>query len=112
MFRILLVGFGLSLAIGIAACSESSSGPTGNVEIVASEDGTVEVIAQGRTLFALAATGPVARNFTEDVRGIGTLVYFREPGEQVHSLSVRSVSNEGASARVEYEPRTDLTRRR
>lgn len=102
MFRILLVGFGLSLAMGVAACSESSSGSTGNVQIVASEDGTVEVIAQGQTLFALAATGPIARNFTEDVRGIGTLWYWREPGEDVYSLSVRSVSNEGARARVEY----------
>ena len=76
MFRFLLVGFGLSLAMGIAACSESSSGSAGTVQIVASEDGTVEVIAQGRTLFALAATGPVARNFTEDVRGIGATRVF------------------------------------
>ena len=29
------------------------------------DDGTVEVIAAGKVLFALAATGPVARNFSE-----------------------------------------------
>ena len=63
MTRIWLTGSVLALALGIAGCSESASesAPGSSVQIVASDDGTVEVIAGGRVLFALAPTGPVAR---------------------------------------------------
>ena len=96
-----LMGFGTLLAMGIAGCTESSSGSPGNVQIVASEDGTVEVIVRDEVLFALAAMGPVARNFIERPVGIGTITFERGP-EVIDPLSVRSVVNEGPSAQVEY----------
>jgi len=101
MVRIWIIGFGLSLAMGVAGCSEGSSGAGRNVEIVAGEDGTVEVIAGGEVLFALAGTGPVARNFMERPVGIGTL-FFERSEEVSDALSVTSVVNEGRSASVEY----------
>ncbi len=101
MVRIWLIGFGISLTMGVVGCSENSSGSVGNVQIVASEDGTVEVIVQDKVLFALAATGPVARNFTERPVGVGT-VSFERSQEVSERLSVRSVVNEGSGARVEY----------
>lgn len=70
MERTLLLGLGLALAMN-AGCSKSSS-DLGEAQIVAGDDGAVEVIVRGKTLFALAATGPVARNFTERAVGIGT----------------------------------------
>ena len=63
----------LGFVVGIYGCSSSSSSdPTaGQVQIVGLEDGTVEVSVQGRTIFAMAGTGPVARTFTEDFFGAG-----------------------------------------
>ncbi len=101
MVRIGVVGLGLAAAMGVAACSESSSGSTGNVQIVASEDGTVEVIVGDKVLFALAPTGPVARNFTERAVGVGAITFERGM-ETTDPLAVKAVSNEGSSARVEY----------
>jgi len=101
MVRIWLVGFGLLLAVGVAACTQSSSSSGVNVQIVAGEDGTVEVIAQGEVLFALAGTGPVARNFTETPVGIGTISFERSE-EVADPLRVQSVVNEGQSASVVY----------
>lgn len=101
MARIGLVALGLVSAMGVAACSKSSSGSGGSAQIVASEDGTVEVIVDDEVLFALAPTGPVARNFTERAVGIGTISFERSE-EVVDPLSVQAVVNEGSSARVEY----------
>ncbi len=104
MVRFWLIGFGLVLAMGIAGCSESSPGSSdlaGNVQIVASEDGTVEVIVRDEVLFALAGTGPVARNFMERPVGIGAISFERDQ-EVSDPLSVRSIVNEGSSAQVEY----------
>ena len=56
MVRIWLIGS--LLALGVAGCGgggDSEDGPTDGVRIVAADDGTVEVIVDGRTLFALAA---------------------------------------------------------
>ncbi len=101
MVRSWLIGFGLLLAVGLASCSESSSSSGGNVEIVAADDGTVEVVVGGEVLFALAATGPIARNFVERPVGIGA-ISFERTGEVTDPLSVLSVANEGPSATVEY----------
>jgi len=98
MVRIWLIGFGLLLATTVAGCESTP----GNVQVVASEDGTVEVIVGGEPLFALAATGPIARNFNEQpVDGAG-IISFQRTQEVSDPLIVQSVSNEGASARIEY----------
>lgn len=99
MERTLLLGLGLALAMN-AGCSKSSS-DLGEAQIVAGDDGAVEVIVRGKTLFALAATGPVARNFTERAVGIGTIAFERAQ-EVTDPLAVQSVVNEGSSARVQY----------
>lgn len=101
MARLWLVGFGFLLMMALAACSNSSESSSGNVQIVAADDGSVEIIAGGRAIFALAAKGPVARNFTERVVGVGAIV-FERIGETADPLSVRAVVNEGSRARVEY----------
>jgi alpha-glucosidase len=101
MVRIWLIGVGLLLVMGIAACSESSPASGGNVQIVASDDGAVEVIVDGEALFALAATGPVARNFFEQWSGLG-VISFERFQEVADPLSVRAVANGGSSVRVEY----------
>ena len=84
--------------MGIAGCTESSSGGPENVRIVASDDGTVEVIVQRPgPQFALAATGPVARNFTEQVRGDRNrdpLDMCAIPERSRHALSVSAVGGE------------------
>jgi alpha-glucosidase len=99
MERILLLGLGLALAMN-AGCGTSSS-DSGDAQIVAGDDGAVEVIVRGKTLFALAATGPVVRNFTERAVGIGTIAFERAQ-EVTDPLAVQSVVNEGSSARVQY----------
>ena len=101
MVRSWLVGCGLLLAVGLASCSESSSSSGGNVQIVAAADGTVEVVVGGEALFALAATGPVARNFIERPVGIGA-ISFERTGEVTDPLSVLSVANDGTKASVQY----------
>ena len=101
MVRIWLVALGLVCAAATAACSETSSSADGNVEIVASEDGSVEVIVGGKSTFALAPTGPVARTFNERAVGVGT-IGFERSSEIADPLTVRSVSNEGTAARIEY----------
>lgn len=101
MMRFWLVGFGFLFAMGVASCSSSSGSSGGNVRIVAGDDGSVEVIVGGKTTFALAATGPVARNFMERVVGVGAITFERIT-ESADPLSVRSVVNEGSSASVEY----------
>jgi alpha-glucosidase len=101
MVRVWLISFVLLLAAGLASCSESSSNSGGNVQIVAADDGTVEVVVGDRILFALAATGPIARNFTERPVGIGA-ISFERTAELPDALLVRSVANEGPRAAVEY----------
>lgn len=91
----------------LLGCSRGSSG-SGDARIVASEDGTVEVVVGDRVLFATAATGPVARNFRERPVGVGT-VTFERTLETSDPLSVRSVTNRGTSVVVEYA-NTDGTR--
>ncbi|MGB9340371.1 MAG: hypothetical protein WCB63_14070 [Polyangiales bacterium] len=77
MARLWLIGVGSLWMMALAACSSSSESSSGNVQIVAADDGSVEVIAGGRAIFALAAEGPVARNFTERVVGVGAIVFER-----------------------------------
>lgn len=101
MVRYWLIGFALVLAVGVAACSESDPGAARSVQIVASEDGSVEVVVGGEALFALAPTGPVARTFNERVVGVGT-IWFERSQERTDPLIVQSVVNEGSRARVEY----------
>lgn len=101
MVRFWLIGCGLLLAAILGACSTNSGSDVGNAQIVAADDGTVEVIAAGETIFALASVGPVARNFTERVVGVGA-IKFERLSERSDPLSVRSVTNQGARARVEY----------
>ncbi|UCH29720.1 MAG: hypothetical protein JSV06_01475 [Myxococcales bacterium] len=105
MVRNWLVCSGL-LAVCLTGCSSSSSSssPGGDVRIVASEDGTVEVVVGGKTLFALAATGPVARTFTDrwSYQGAGLVLFRDRVDERRDPLSVQSVSDDGQSARVEY----------
>jgi alpha-glucosidase len=101
MVRIWLVALGLGCVAATAACSENSSTSGGNVEIVAGEDGSVEVIVGGTSTFALAPTGPVVRTFSERAVGVGT-IGFERSSEMTDPLTVRSVSNEGTGARVEY----------
>jgi alpha-glucosidase len=93
------------LAVGTSGCSSSSDSTpnSGDVRIVALEDGTVEVTAQGRTIFALAGTGPVARTFEETFFGAGVIDFVRDLDTEVeYPLSVDSVTNEGTSVTVEY----------
>jgi alpha-glucosidase len=100
MKRIATIGLGLAAAIASGGCSEGSS-DTGDARVVATEDGTVEVVVGERTLFALAPTGPVARNFDEEPVGIGVITFERS-NEGADALSVQSVSTEGAGVRIEY----------
>jgi alpha-glucosidase len=75
----------------------------GGVRIVALDDGTVEVTAQGRTIFALAGTGPIARTFEETFFGAGVIDFVRDLDTEVeYPLAVDSVTNEGTSVTVEY----------
>jgi alpha-glucosidase len=104
MARIGRIGFGLVLAIAVGGCSESpSESPSGSddVQIVATDDGEVEVVVGERVLFALAPTGPIARNFDEEPVGIGAITFERS-NEVADSLSVQSVTAEGSGIRVEY----------
>ena len=92
------------LVLALAGCSQPSSPSVpggGAVQIIADEDGTVEVVVGGRILFALAPTGPVARTFSERAGGIGTISFERSQ-EVTDPLSVQAVENRGASATVEY----------
>jgi len=101
MGRLWLVSLGclLAFAVGCSGDGGSASSP-GDVEIVASEDGTVEVIVDGRVLFALAPGGPVARNFNETFSGQPE--QFERTEEVIDPLSVRSVTNDESGATVEY----------
>ena len=100
MVRVWLRGVGFLVAMGVAGCGESaSSSGSGSVQIVASDDGTVEVIAAGKVLFALAPTGPVARNFSERAVGVGT-ISFERSGEVTDPLSVERVSYVGPARNV------------
>ncbi|MDH4282011.1 MAG: hypothetical protein OEV36_05125, partial [Myxococcales bacterium] len=101
MVRNGFLGFGILMAACATGGSESSAPPGANTQIVASPDGTVEVLVSGEAQFALASTGPVARNFNERVVGVGT-VSFERSLEVTDPLSVRSVTNKGTSATVEY----------
>jgi len=99
---------GSVLALGVAGCSGASgseAGPTDGVQIIASNDGTVEVIVDGRTLFALAGTGPVARTFIDSAGNIGTKV-IRRTNEKTDPLTVRAVANGGTTASVSYRSET------
>jgi len=100
MMRFWLVGFGFLLVTVVASCSNSESSG-GNVRIVAADDGAVEVIVGGKRIFALAATGPVARNFIDTPEGIGALTITRT-AEVTDPLSVRSIENRGVGATVTY----------
>ncbi|KPK16309.1 MAG: hypothetical protein AMJ62_06350 [Myxococcales bacterium SG8_38] len=100
MLRLRLVGFGLVVVLASGGCSSSGSGSIARV--VGADDGTVEVVVDERVLFALAPTGPVARNFSERPVGVGT-ISFERTDEVVDPLSVQSVVTEGAGVRVEYE---------
>lgn len=101
MVRIALGVVAAVLVLAVGGCGDSSSEDPENVQIVASEDGSVEVIVDGEKSFALAPTGPIARNFTERATGIGAVEFLRA-GEVAESLEIESVSNDGSSARVEY----------
>jgi alpha-glucosidase len=106
MPRYWLIGLRVALALGVAACSsDDGAAAANNVRIVASEDGTVEVIVGGKTLFALAATGPVARTFIDSPGNIGTKE-FRRINEQVDPLSVGVIANGGTTASVAYASET------
>ena len=104
MGRIRLICLGLASAIAIGGCGESSSG-LGDARVVAEDDGTVEVVVGEKVLFALAPTGPVARNFNERPLGVGTIT-FERTGQVFDPLSVVSVHSEGAGVRVEYASRS------
>ncbi len=91
------VGCALCVIAGCSSDSDSSSSP---VKIVASADGTVEVVVEGRTLFATAPVGPVARTFEESFSG--TPEKFTRTNEIADALAVRTVSNEGGTATVDY----------
>ncbi|MGD8823990.1 MAG: glycoside hydrolase family 31 protein [Myxococcales bacterium] len=97
-----IMGLGLVLAIAVSGCSdgEGSSG-LGDAQVVATDDGTVEVVIGERVLFALAPTGPIARNFDEEPVGIGAIT-FERTNEVADPLLVQSVATEGAGVRVEY----------
>lgn len=102
MVRLWLVslGFLLVAAVGCSSSDGASGSVPRDVGIVAGEDGTVEVIVDGRVLFAVAPAGPVARNFSETF--FGQPERFTRTGEVVDPLSVTSVSNDESGATVEY----------
>jgi alpha-glucosidase len=91
----------LVLLAALGACSSTSESSSGNARIVASDDGTVEVLVGGEPIFAMAPSGPIARNFTERVVGAGA-IKFERLTERSDPLSVQSVASEGTGARVEY----------
>lgn len=101
MTRICVVGFGIVFWVASAGCSSSSS----SARIVGADDGTVEVVVDERVLFALAPTGPIARNFSERPVGVGT-ISFERTDEVVDPLTVQSVVVRGAGVRVEYASST------
>jgi alpha-glucosidase len=101
LIGIRFVAVGLVCVAATAACNEGSSSGGSNVEIVASEDGSLEVIVGGKSTFALAPTGPVVRTFSERAVGIGAIGFDRS-SEVTDSLTVQSVSNDGTSATIEY----------
>jgi len=91
----------LALLVGAFGCSTSSGSTPGAVQIVGLEDGTVEVISRGKTIFALAGTGPVARTFTEQAVGAGVIEFLRSD-EAEFPLTVESVTNDESGVTVEY----------
>lgn len=101
MGRLWLVNLGCLLAVAVG-CGGSDGGETssGDVQIEAGEDGTVEVIVGGRVLFALAPGGPIARNFSETF--FGNPETFTRTEEVVDPLSVTSVTNDVTGATVQY----------
>jgi alpha-glucosidase len=104
MVRNWLVGLGFAVALCAAGCSSSGDSeetPEPDVQIVAADDGTVEVIAGGRTLFALAPTAPIARTFIDSAGNIGTKSFTRAL-EESDPLAVRFVVNGGTTANVLY----------
>ena len=106
MVRIWLIGW--VLALGVAGCSssgDSAERPTDGVRIVAADDGTVEVIVDGRTLFALAGTGPIARTFIDTAGNIGTKSIQRT-NEKSDPLAVSAIANGGTTASVAYRSET------
>ncbi len=102
MRRLWLLGLGAFLSTTGAGCSDEGSSPTDTVQIVASDDGTVEVIVGERTLFALAPTGPMARNFTDEKQYTPQPTRLIRGGEVVERLSVESVANDESGATVQY----------
>ena len=109
MVRSWLIAVVLLLGGSIGACTSDGEGPPGltpdDVEIVASDDGSVEVVVDGQTTFALAATGPVARTFTERWFGAGVISFLRDD-EVLDPMSVQSVENDEQGVRVEYASAT------
>ncbi len=102
MRRSWLSGLGILLWFGVGCSSgDDSSSPAEMVQIVANDDGTVEVIVGERTLFALAPTGPVARNFDESFL-LGAPEQVQRMNETIDSLTVRSVANDESGATVRY----------
>lgn len=66
----------LLLVATLAACG--GGGPAASPpRLVAGADGSLELRVGERVLFALAAGGPVARNFVETATGIGTVSFVR-----------------------------------
>ncbi|MDH3202149.1 MAG: hypothetical protein OEM15_14755 [Myxococcales bacterium] len=103
MWRSWLLGLGAFLWIGVGCGSgDDGSSPTEVVQIVASEDGTVEVIVGERTLFASAPTGPVVRNFSGEKEYTAQPTRLIRGGEVVDRLAVESVANDESGATVQY----------
>jgi len=95
--------FCCSLACFVQGCGDDQ-GAGGEapdaVQIVAEGDGTVQVTAGERALFAMAPEGPIARNFEETFAGVPES--FERTGEIVDQLLVDEVVNDDAGATVRY----------
>ncbi|MEM7437305.1 MAG: TIM-barrel domain-containing protein, partial [Myxococcota bacterium] len=90
------------LALVVAGCSDSEDGPgpSGAVQIVANESGSVAVVIDGAERFATAPVGPIVRNFTET--WFGQPESFDRTDEVVDPLLVDEVSNDENGATVRY----------
>ncbi|MGB5812735.1 MAG: TIM-barrel domain-containing protein [Polyangiales bacterium] len=100
MSRFWLVGAFLGSWVATGCSDGGGDEPSDEVQVVARDDGSVEVLIDGEARFATAPTGPVARNFTETFMGVPER--FTRSDEVVDTLRVEEVTNDAGGATVQY----------
>lgn len=89
----------LVCTIGIAGCGGSGGGLGEGVEVVVNDDGSIELVVDGRGLFAISGqVSPMVRNFTEQPAGnLGITRFVRE--DEV-SADLALVSTGGSASAI------------